>query len=129
VIKRDSKRAIGGLRRAHHRRCIGGGGGHRLFAHHMLARLERGNGHRCVQVIWRGDADDVNVVAGDQLAVIFVLMRDGVFGGDAFARGSVSVRDPGDFETELLIGDEMLLTGPTQPDHPNLELVHVLHNP
>ena len=45
-------------------------GDHRLRAHDVLPRVDRGQAVLGVQVVGRVNRDDINVVAGDQLAIV-----------------------------------------------------------
>ena len=63
---------------------------HRLFAIHILADLERGDGHLLVEVDGRGDDDGVDIFALEQLAIFGVRVRR-VAGGRRLIDGGLEV--------------------------------------
>jgi hypothetical protein len=56
--------------RGRHRLGLGQGVRERLLAQHVLARPQRGDRDRSVQVAGRGDVDQLHIVAGDQRAPV-----------------------------------------------------------
>ncbi len=64
-----------------HRLGALGGHGERLLAEDVLAALQRGDGQPVVEDVGGGDADDVEVVAGDEFVAVGVGVGDPVLGG------------------------------------------------
>ncbi len=78
----DTQLPVGRLGGGDHRRAFLGRRGHRLFAQHVLARLERADGIFGVQPDRQDDVDRIDIlVVGDAVEIIVIVeFRDAVAG-------------------------------------------------
>ena len=113
------------LRGAVHLFCVGIGAGHRLFAVHLLARLQRRNRHRHVKVVVQAHVHGLDVVARQQVAKVRVHVGNAVQLGDTVCLGLVDVGD-GDHlgAIDLGIVVEVTLADLPYPDDTNSYFVH-----
>ncbi len=117
MIEGDLQHSPGVDRRAHHRRPFEAGSRQRLLRQNVLAAFQRRNRHRRVQIIRRRDADGVDVVAGDQIVIIGILVGDVVSRGDLPAPNVRRIGDGDHFDAGLLqVRFQMRLASPAQPD-------------
>ena len=83
IVEGHLQHAAGALGRPDHRLALLGVARQRLLAEDMPAALERRDGDRRVQVVRHADADDVEVVAREQLPVIAVEVRHATWNSEA----------------------------------------------
>ena len=116
------------LRPLVHRLGVGVRASHRLFAVDVLARLQRGDGHRHVKVVVQAHVDRHNIVARQQLAIVGVGIGDAKQPRDALHLCRVNVGDRHYLAAlDLRIALQVALADLAYPDHADPYLVcHVL---
>ena len=118
MIERHIERAPGGLGGLDHPLRFGSAARQRLFGHDMLTGLQRGHGHGHMQVVGRGDADHVDIIAREHLLPVAVGVRHGMFLAHLVQTVGVGVRNRDDLHAgQRFVCLQMGFAGPAKADH------------
>jgi hypothetical protein len=127
-LEHDAQTALGFLRRANHRVCLFQADCHRFLDQHMLARLQRGNRDRRVQVMGQAQANHMDVVALENVLVFAAPDGDFVAARERAGAVFVDVRDANQvrFSAQHLIGFRVRRRNSACPDNPDAYRLHAL---
>ena len=126
VLRRHQLLARGIARRDHLANVLGRGG-QRLFADHVLASRQRGNGQRSVIHVGRADVDNVDIGIAEQCLRIGVQLGDPVFCAKALQRVLDNIAAGDQFGLARSLPARDVRAGdPANADDTHFELAHGL---